>query len=268
MQGDEADCVVTDPPYGTLKHKIETGVNPIDVFTTIPSLLKDDSFFIFFGMFPPALDWLTAGVTSGLVMRNNFIWNKRHGTSPTHPYQRVHEDIFFMSKGFRPYNRTYLPWDDEFIMHDKRLVVSWQSLLRDKDRLQQYIDGVEWDKKRAEGHTPSISQPNDRVRWVGDLASLENGRCTPSILTIKRNSTDNYIAHPTVKPVTIMKVIINIGSNEGELCLDPFLGAGSTLLACENTDRRCYGVELFPEYCDIILHRWEMITGQLANKVS
>ena len=47
--------------------------------------------------------------------------------------------------------------------------------------------------------------------------------------------------------------------------LDPFLGSGSTLIACEKTNRKCYGMELDPHYCDVIIKRWEDYTGKVAK---
>ena len=53
----------------------------------------------------------------------------------------------------------------------------------------------------------------------------------------------------------------------GDLVFDPFMGAGSTLVAAEKTKRICYGTELQPKYVDIILARWEQFTGQKAVKL-
>jgi len=49
------------------------------------------------------------------------------------------------------------------------------------------------------------------------------------------------------------------------IILDPFLGSGSTLIACEKTNRVCYGMELDPHYCDVIINRWEQFTGKEAK---
>jgi DNA modification methylase len=48
--------------------------------------------------------------------------------------------------------------------------------------------------------------------------------------------------------------------------LDLFLGSGSTLLACEKTNRKCYGMEIDPHYCDVIVKRWEDYTGNKAER--
>lgn len=73
--------------------------------------------------------------------------------------------------------------------------------------------------------------------------------------------------HPTMKPIELItKALIN-SSKEEDIVLDLFLGSGSTLIACEKTNRICYGMELDPKYCDVIIKRWEDYTGQEAVKV-
>jgi DNA modification methylase len=70
--------------------------------------------------------------------------------------------------------------------------------------------------------------------------------------------------HPTMKPVELVARAIGNSSKKSGLVVDPFLGGGSTLIACEKTGRRCFGMELDPKYCDVILARWEAFTGQTA----
>jgi DNA modification methylase len=74
--------------------------------------------------------------------------------------------------------------------------------------------------------------------------------------------------HPTTKPVELIEKAINNSSLSGNLILDLFLGSGSTLIACEKTRRTCYGMELDPHYCDVIVKRWEDFTGKQATKVT
>ena len=57
-------------------------------------------------------------------------------------------------------------------------------------------------------------------------------------------------------------------SNPDDVVLDCFAGSGSTLLACENVNRACYAIELEPHYCDVILHRFEKLTGEKVQLVS
>ena len=70
--------------------------------------------------------------------------------------------------------------------------------------------------------------------------------------------------HPTQKPVGMFEEIFN--DFEFKCCFDGFLGSGSTLIAAEKTNRKCYGMELDPKYCDVIIKRWEDFTGKKATR--
>lgn len=71
--------------------------------------------------------------------------------------------------------------------------------------------------------------------------------------------------HPTQKPVALVEKAIMNSSRPGQLLFEPFTGGGSTLIASEKTGRRCFGMELDPKYCDVILARWEAFTGKQAT---
>jgi DNA modification methylase len=67
--------------------------------------------------------------------------------------------------------------------------------------------------------------------------------------------------HPTMKPVALIAYCIMNSSMSNTLILDPFLGSGTTLIASEQIDRSCYGLELDPKYCDVIVNRYIEVTG-------
>ena len=67
--------------------------------------------------------------------------------------------------------------------------------------------------------------------------------------------------HITQKPLSVMAWCIAMTSG---LILDPFLGSGTTLIAAEQTGRKCYGIDIDPAYCDVIVKRWENLTGKQA----
>lgn len=73
--------------------------------------------------------------------------------------------------------------------------------------------------------------------------------------------------HPTMKPIALVENAILNSTLKDMLVVDYFLGSGTTLIACENTNRICYGIELDEHYCDIIIKRWETLTGNKAIKV-
>ena len=68
------------------------------------------------------------------------------------------------------------------------------------------------------------------------------------------------LEHPTMKPVGLCAKGILAMSNPGDIVFDPFSGSGSTLIACEQTGRRCFGCELDPKYCDVIRKRYWKFT--------
>ena len=70
--------------------------------------------------------------------------------------------------------------------------------------------------------------------------------------------------HPTMKPVALCAYGIQNSSPVGGIVFDPFLGSGSTLIAAEQTGRRCFGMEIEAGYCDVIVRRWQDLTGGKA----
>lgn len=73
--------------------------------------------------------------------------------------------------------------------------------------------------------------------------------------------------HPTMKPVELVQEMIINSTRPGDWVYEPFAGSGSTLLACELTDRKCLAMELAPKYCDAIISRWEEMTGDKAVRI-
>ncbi|HED53173.1 MAG TPA: chromosome partitioning protein ParB [Phycisphaerales bacterium] len=76
------------------------------------------------------------------------------------------------------------------------------------------------------------------------------------------------MVHLTEKPVELAVRAIQYSSRPGENVLDLFGGSGSTLIACEQTDRHAYLMEIDPAYCDVIVQRWEAFTGEKAERVA
>lgn len=73
--------------------------------------------------------------------------------------------------------------------------------------------------------------------------------------------------HPTMKPVELFGYLIGNSSKPGDIVLDLFGGSGTTLIAAEQLGRKCCMMELDPKYCDVILTRWERLTGKTATKM-
>jgi DNA modification methylase len=81
--------------------------------------------------------------------------------------------------------------------------------------------------------------------------------------TAKEKKEDRV--HPTQKPIALHEWFFERWGKDGDLVVDLFGGSGSTLIACEKTDRPCNLMELDPKYCDVIIKRWEDFTGNKAT---
>lgn len=86
-----------------------------------------------------------------------------------------------------------------------------------------------------------------------------------SVLTCPKPSKSKL--HPTMKPISLLRRLILNSTALGDTVYDGFLGSGSTLIACEHTGRRCFGIEKDPEYCQVILDRWSKLTGRNPVKL-
>lgn len=93
-----------------------------------------------------------------------------------------------------------------------------------------------------------------RVRWCG-VFGVES-------------EFDKKRVHPTQKPIKLCEWFIKRYSDNGNAILDLFGGSGSTLIACEQLNRKCYMMELDPHYIDVIIQRWENFTGEKAIKLN
>ena len=74
--------------------------------------------------------------------------------------------------------------------------------------------------------------------------------------------------HPTMKPIELCARAITNSTDPNNNVIDIFGGSGSTLIACEQTNRNCYMMELSPHYCQVIINRWETFTGKKAEKIN
>lgn len=102
--------------------------------------------------------------------------------------------------------------------------------------------------------------------WKKDKPYFIDDRYQTTTWEIDRDNVNQYI-HPTQKPVALAEKATQNSSKINEICLDLFLGSGSTLIACEKTNRICYGMEIDPHYVDVIIKRWEDYTGKKAVKL-
>lgn len=126
-----------------------------------------------------------------------------------------------------------------------------------------FSDGwIIWDKR---GNMASNNSADGEMAWcsfhtpVRIYKQIWNGM-------IREGESEKRV-HPTQKPIKLISDILNDFTKENEIILDCFGGSGSTLIACEQINRRCRIMEYEAYYCDVIIARWEKLTGKEAVKV-
>jgi len=92
------------------------------------------------------------------------------------------------------------------------------------------------------------------------------GKRIGSVWKLKKDFAGEY-KHPTQKPIELGTEAITKTTDNKAIVLDLFLGSGSTLIACEKTNRICYGMEISPQYIDVTIERWENFTGEKAKQI-
>ncbi len=103
-------------------------------------------------------------------------------------------------------------------------------------------------------HEPCLYAVNGSAGFVGPSNEV-------TVWEIEQPSRNEF--HPTQKPIECMARAIR--NHDATLVYDPFLGSGTTLIAAEQLGRKCYGMEISPAYCDVIVKRWENLTGRKAE---
>ena len=114
-------------------------------------------------------------------------------------------------------------------------------------------------------HEPCWYVRKKNAPWYGKAGENSTIWDSPSPKFIMGGSGEEKHDHPTQKPVELMRKPILNHTRPGELVYDPFLGSGTTLAAAELTKRVCYGLELDPKYVDVVVERWQGLTGKKAT---
>jgi DNA modification methylase len=122
------------------------------------------------------------------------------------------------------------------------------------DYLPPSMGWLVWDKGQRD-----FSLADCELAWRSE-------RKAARVFTYARaKSNREELHHPTQKPVGLMAWCVE-QSNDAKTIYDPFLGSGTTLIAAEQLGRKCYGMEISPAYCDVIVKRWETLTGKKATR--
>lgn len=120
---------------------------------------------------------------------------------------------------------------------------------------------IVWDKVNPAQHLDKYFKQHELIWYCGSFGGEKTLR--GDVWQCKRQTNT---VHPTMKPIELIAMAIQDQPNK-KIIYDGFGGSGSTLIACEQLDRTCYMMELDPKYCDVIIKRWENITGESANLV-
>jgi hypothetical protein len=118
-----------------------------------------------------------------------------------------------------------------------------------------------------EGGRVSDTNQTGNVGWSGSDISRLTGTARPSNVVDIPNNPANHqgASHSAAFPVGLPSFFIKAYSDKGDNVYEPFCGSGTTLIAAEQLGRKCYGMEISPQYCDVIVKRWETLTGKKAE---
>lgn len=253
------DCIVTDPPYLYLKHKLDKAFDEELVFDEWNRIVKDDGFILFFGRGESFYRWNYMLNQMGWKFKEEVVWSKNTASSPFSKIGRTHETIAILSKDGKV-RKSHVPYlerrafDVEAIKRDvRRLTIALDKPEVMKDINHFLKNGETVFRPTTNKFEITGVKPGSADRRVSIVASMERGFVEQDVIQVSR---EHYtFKHPTQKPVRLMERLINIISDEGDMILDPFIGSGTTAVACQNLNRNFIGFELDKEYYDIATER-------------
>lgn len=243
--GDTIDLLMTDPPYGvsyvggtedklTIENDDLTGDNLLEflerAFIAADSVMRPGASFYVWYADMTTKTFYEAIYSAGWDIKQTVIWSKSTMIMGRRDYHFKHEPCLYgWKKG------------THYFTFDRTSTTVFDDEKKALDKLNKTQLKNEVLRLRNEG------VPSDIIR---EDKPLRNGD------------------HPTMKPVRLIARLVANSTKRGDRVLDPFAGSGSTLLACEQLDRICYAAELDPKYADVIIRRWEELTGGRAEKVT
>lgn len=177
------------------------------------------------------LSFRLAAERVGWQVRQCLIWNKNHFVLGRQDYQWKHEPCLY---GWKEGASHYF--------FDSR---GEATVLEDK--------GVELKKLKKEEMLQLLQQ-------------IFSDKKATTVIDCDKPVAD--AEHPTMKPVKLIGYLMRNSTRRGDGVLDLFGGSGTTMIAAEQLGRKCYTMELDPHYCDVIIARWEKLTGRQAIKLN
>lgn len=244
LEGAQVDLIVTDPPYNVdyegadgakiqNDHMSNAGFVKFltDAFTAMKTALRPGGAFYIWHADSTRYEFLQGLDHAGLQTRQILVWVKSSITLGRQDYQWKHEPAIY-------------GWKDG-AAHHFTLDRSLPTVLEDQPNVAKMTK----------------EQMKD---YIKDLrARIDEGS---TVLRVDKPTSSDL--HPTMKPVRLIAQLIKNSSKRGEAVLDIFGGSGTTLIAAEQLDRKCFMMELDPRYADVIIARWEKMTGQTAVKLT
>lgn len=308
MDGCEARLCVTSPPYGVGKSYEECGIGPWrdTIFAVIEAITKHtriivwnigDLFATGTQFIEPTSMYSTEKMREcGFLPMYARIWKKQGGNfAGTNPYytvsmKPVQEYEWILCYGKAAYEKDYAPiirWMSDQAQKASltnailkevtgagfmygHWFTSHQWAMLDRDNYEKIADYCrERGISAFEREYDEIRREYDNLNIYGKVLSKEEESAWGQwaiweIPTVNKRTGD----HPAEFPVELPARCIKMHSRPGDIILDPFCGSGTTMIAAEQLGRKCYGMELDPHYCDIILARWEEFTGKTATKIN
>jgi len=250
-----ADLVVLDPPYGVGVGDWDKSEYDIDtLLESIIPIMGKDSFLALFIQMPLMVDWLVALRKTELKFKDHISWVKRISSTSMLPLNRTHESVFICRKGNPNYVETKGKYTDIKLPSVLFDVVNIESVFR-------YIEGLRSELRGNKSIIKGSKKSYKCYKYMNTIAyprSPEYCNFTNvwSFLAENHYRVGGRIEHPTVKPLKLMERLICLCTEKGGLVVDLFLGSGSTLVACHNTERICYGQEFDHGYCEMAIDRW------------
>lgn len=258
------DAIITDPPYLYLKNqKLDKPFDEEAFFSEAKRVLKRRGFVVMFGRGTAFYRWNTRLADLGFTFKEEVIWNKRLVSNMFSSLNRVHETISIYALNDGSINKVRIEYMEKRIDNMPLLVDNIKRIARlinkpfGLEKILNYLENEE---------TGIDNNVKNKYKIVGEKKYNVNRTCHV-IKTIKdglRESdiislTSNHytMQHPTQKPVRLMERLMALVTQEGDLVLDPFMGSGSTGIACINTGRRFIGYEIDDEYFGIAKRRLE-----------
>jgi DNA modification methylase len=151
----------------------------------------------------------------------------------------------------------------------KMVFFKWDKYQKIKDCAASFGDPSAccvWDRVRKSSAFFRFQPQHEFCFHWGSQADKKEKSSLSNVWRIEKELENNSL-HPTVKPIALIEPVIKVTTDRASGVLDLFGGSGSTLIACEKTNRKCFMMELDPHYCDVILTRWEKYTGKQAERV-